>query len=188
VRVQQHVAGSDIRPMTGESASALLHDLGERGVAAVLSSFAPESIRLPAGSLGRLTMSCGPNRDPGRGLANRRLVCGRSSWTTRAGCVRRARRQDGAAAARVGTRRDRHRRRPPAGRVRLLQSRLRALGRAGACPCADAAASLPFADTFDRVLPRCPLLGLGHAPPRSRSEVDPDARTTSRALPRHRCA
>jgi 16S rRNA (cytosine967-C5)-methyltransferase len=46
-------------------------------------------------------------------------------------------------------------------RVRLLQSRLRALGAPAPVLALDAAASLPFADTFDRVLLDAPCSGLG---------------------------
>ena len=64
-----------IRPMAGESASALLHDLTDRGVAAALSPFAPESIRLPAGSLGRLDEDLRRRIvDSGRGVADGGVV------------------------------------------------------------------------------------------------------------------
>jgi len=151
-----------IRPMTDESASALLHELGERGVAAVLSSFAPESIRLPAGSLGRLDddlrhriviqdegsqiVALSAAAAPGLRVLD---VCAAPGGKT-------ALLQHAVAPGGVVIAGD-HR---PA-RVRLLQSRLRALGVPAPVLALDAAASLPFADTFDRVLLDAPCSGLG---------------------------
>jgi 16S rRNA (cytosine967-C5)-methyltransferase len=151
-----------IRPMTGDSASVLLHDLTERGVAAALSPFAPESIRLPAGSLGRLDEEL-----------RRRIVVqdeGSQMVALAAGAAPGLRVLDVCAAPGGKTAllqlavapgglviAGDHR---PA-RVRLLQSRLRALGVAAPVLALDAGASLPFADVFDRVLLDAPCSGLG---------------------------
>jgi 16S rRNA (cytosine967-C5)-methyltransferase len=151
-----------IRPMSGESASVLLHDLMERGVGAVLSAFAPESIRLPAGSLGRLDEDL-----------RRRIVIqdeGSQIVAFSAGAASGLRVLDVCAAPGGKTALLQNAVGPgglviagdhrPA-RVRLLQSRLRALGAPAPVLALDAAVPLPFTDTFDRVLLDAPCSGLG---------------------------
>lgn len=151
-----------IRPMAGESASALLHDLTEGGVAATLSPFAPESIRLPAGSLGRLDEDL-----------RRRIVIqdeGSQVVAFSAGAAPGLRVLDVCAAPGGKTALLHHvigetglviagDHRPA--RVRLLQSRLRALGAPAPVLALDASTSLPFTDVFDRVLLDAPCSGLG---------------------------
>jgi len=151
-----------IRPMGSNGASALLQDLTERGVAAALSPFAPDSIRLPAGSLGRLDedlrrriviqdegsqmVALAANAAPGLRVLD---VCAAPGGKTM--LLQRAVGPTGLVIA------GDHR---PA-RVRLLQSRLKMLGSPAPVLALDAAASLPFTDTFDRVLLDAPCSGLG---------------------------
>lgn len=151
-----------IRPRGGESASALLHDLNERGVTAELSPFAPESIRLPAGSLGRLDedlrqrlviqdegsqiVALAVDAAPGLRVLD---VCAAPGGKT-------ALLQSAVGSSGLVIAGD-HR---PA-RVRLLQSRLRMLGAPAPVLALDAGAALPFTDTFDRVLLDAPCSGLG---------------------------
>jgi 16S rRNA (cytosine967-C5)-methyltransferase len=151
-----------IRPMPGESPAVLLQDLLERGVAADQSPFVPGSIRLPAGSLGRLD-----------GDIRRRIVVqdeGSQIVALSAGAAPGLRVLD-VCAAPGGKTTLLHDAVGPDGlviagdhrpaRVRLLQSRLRALGAAAPVLALDAEASLPFTDTFDRVLLDAPCSGLG---------------------------
>jgi 16S rRNA (cytosine967-C5)-methyltransferase len=151
-----------IRPMTGNSASALLHELTERGVAAELSPFAPESIRLAAGSLGRLDEDL-----------RRRIVIqdeGSQMVAFAVGAAAGLRVLD-VCAAPGGKTALLHSAVGPGGlviagdhrpaRVRLLQSRLRMLGAPAPVLALDASESLPFTDAFDRVLLDAPCSGLG---------------------------
>ena len=151
-----------VRPMSGQSAVTLLRDLTDLGVAAAPSPFAPESIRLPPGSLGRLNedtrrriviqdegsqiVAFAVDAGPGLRVLD---VCAAPGGKT--ALLHRAVGPDGLVIA------GDHR---PA-RVRLLQSRLKALGAPAPVLALDAAASLPFADTFDRVLLDAPCSGLG---------------------------
>lgn len=151
-----------IRPMPGESATGLLRVLTDRGVEAAVSPFAPDSLRLPAGSLGRLEedlrrriviqdegsqiVALAAGAEPGLRVLD---VCAAPGGKT--ALLQSAVGPDGLVIA------GDHR---PA-RVRLLQSRLRALGAQAPVLALDAAAALPFADTFDRVLLDAPCSGLG---------------------------
>jgi 16S rRNA (cytosine967-C5)-methyltransferase len=151
-----------VRPMAGEGAPALLRDLMEQGVAAVLSPFAPESIRLPAGTLGRLDEDLRARiviQDEGSQIVA--LAAGAESGlrvldVCAAPGGKTALLQSAVGPGGLVIAGD-HR---PA-RVRLLQSRLRALGASVPVLALDASTSLPFADTFDRVLLDAPCSGLG---------------------------
>src|SRR5262245_4171519 len=151
-----------IRPAAGETASALLRDLADRGVQAAASPFAPDSIRLPPGSLGRLDedvrrriviqdegsqlVALAAGAAPGLRVLD---VCAAPGGKT--ALLQMAVGSSGLVVA--GDNR-------PA-RVRLLRSRLKALGASAPVLALDATVPLPFADTFDRVLLDAPCSGLG---------------------------
>ena len=151
-----------IRPLRGASAAELMNELTERGVAASLSPFVPESIRLPAGSLGRLDedlrrriviqdegsqlVAFAADATPGLRVLD---VCAAPGGKT--ALLEQLVAPGGLVIA------GDHR---PA-RVALLQSRLDAMGVAAPVLALDATAELPFADTFDRVLLDAPCSGLG---------------------------
>lgn len=151
-----------IRPVAGDSASALLRDLVDGGVQAAVSPFAPDAIRLPPGSLGRLDeevrrriviqdegsqlVALAAGAAPGLRVLD---VCAAPGGKT--ALLQMAVGSSGLVVA--GDKR-------PA-RVRLLRSRLKTLGASAPVLALDATAPLPFTDTFDRVLLDAPCSGLG---------------------------